>query len=375
MQRRSFLASVPLLPGVLGAAADPQYVSIFDGRTLSGWSIREGPESAFYVKDGAIVIHEGSNYPAWLRWDRRIENFDFQCEFFIRGWSDGGIYIHAPEHGRNEWVGMKVHLFQKHDPKPLAESVGSIFPVAPPLKINVRNQGEWNTLRVLMDWPTLRVWINGEVVQDLNVETVAELKHRLRSGYLGIESLSYPLRFRNLRIRELPSKERWLVLYDGPEDLAANWTPLDSKAKWEALGPVLRGDGNGNLATREKFRDFELQMYIRGSRHHNGGIIFRGNSTVSEEHYEIQLHDVPGAVYPTGSLYYFRRAKPYPAIEAEKWYPFQLLVKGRDCVVRINGDTVVDYHELERNEEAPIMLQAHANNRWIEYKQIRVRRV
>ena len=75
-----------------------------------------------------------------------------------------------------------------------------------PLKVNVKNKGEWNTFRILMDWPRLRVWTNDEAVQDLDVETVPELRHRLRSGYLGLESLSYPIRFRNLRVRELPSK-------------------------------------------------------------------------------------------------------------------------------------------------------------------------
>ena len=73
-------------------------------------------------------------------------------------------------------------------------------------KVNVKNKGEWNTFRIVMDWPRFRVWTNGEPIQDLDVETVPELRHRLRSGYLGLESLSYPIRFRNLRVRELPSK-------------------------------------------------------------------------------------------------------------------------------------------------------------------------
>lgn len=51
------------------------FQSLFDGRTLRGWHVREGPESAFYVKDGAIVVHEGSNFPTWLCSDREYENF------------------------------------------------------------------------------------------------------------------------------------------------------------------------------------------------------------------------------------------------------------------------------------------------------------
>jgi hypothetical protein len=228
-------------------------------------------------------------------------------------------------------------------------------------------------MRVLMDWPRLQVWMNGEVVQDVNVESNPELRYRLRSGYLGIESLSYPIRFRNLRIRELPSKVTWQDLYVTADDFF-KWRITEGKPKYEALGEVLRGDGLGYLGTVDKYKDFALQMYIRASKWSNGGIIFRGAGPgIQEPHYEIQLHDVEGAVYPTGSLYGYKRAQPYPQIAPEEWYLFQLFVQGKDCVVRVNGDTVVDYHDLELQDAAPIQLQAHQAGRWIEYKRIRVR--
>lgn len=89
--------------------------SMFDGKTLAGWRIQNGPESAFFVHDGSIVIHEGSGFPTWLRYDRVVENFDFRCEFFIKGWNNGGIFLHAPEHGRPTSVGMKINIFQRRN--------------------------------------------------------------------------------------------------------------------------------------------------------------------------------------------------------------------------------------------------------------------
>ncbi len=373
MARRGFLFSVPVLPSLLGADTEPGFTSLFNGRTLAGWRIREGPESAFYVRDGAIVIHEGSNYPTWLSTQRQYENFDFRCEFFLRGWSDSGVYIHAPEHGRNSQAGLKVNVFHRQDKVPTPESMGSIFPLIAPLEVNVKNQGEWNRMRILSDWPELKVWINDSLVQDLNLQRLPELRHRLRQGYIGLESLSYPVRFRNLRIRELPSKEVWETLYDSPEDMA-KWFPLQ-KAKWDALGHVLRGDGLGYLATRESYADFELQLYVRPSKHSNGGVMFRASGEdPSKSRYEIQVHDVEEAAFPTGSLYGYKRAV-YPRIEPERWFLFQLIVKRRACLVRINGETVVDYRELEHLEPGPIMLQAHQAGRWIEYKHIRVKRL
>jgi len=369
MRRRHFLA---LLPAALCADTEEGFVSLFDGRSLDGWTVREGPESAFYVKEGAIVVHEGSNFPTWLRSEKQYENFDFRCDFFIKGWMNSGLFLHAPEHGRNTWIGMKINIFHKRDDDLHPESIGSIFPLIPPLRVNVKNKGEWNQMRVLMDWPRLQVWINGEPVQNLDVETIPELRYRLRRGYLGIESLSYPIRFRNLRIKELSAKDHWEGLYETAADIR-KWEPVEGKATWETLGPILRSDGLGHLGTIQRYRDFHLQLYLRCSRFSNGGILFRGEAAGGKlgRHYEIQVHDVEGAVYPTGSLYGYKRAI-YPKIEPEKWYLMQLVVQGKDCLVRINGENVVDYHELENLDPGRILLQAHDAGRWIEYKQIRI---
>jgi hypothetical protein len=377
MKRRHFLAAAAAAPALFATPQDADeagLTSLFDGRSLAGWSVQDGPESAFYVDEGAIVAHESSGYPTFLRSARQYENFDFRGEFFVKGWMNSGIYLHAPEHGRNLWCGMKINIFHQVDEHPAAESMGSIFPVVAPLKVNVKNKGEWNSFRIVMDWPRLRVWTNGEAIQDVDLETIPELRHRLRAGYLGLESLSYPIRFRNLRVKELPSKVTWTPLYTGPGDLS-KWHVSDGKPKFQGLGPVLHSDGLGNLATNEPYRDFELQTYVRHAWHHNGGILFRTEGKASRgRHYEIQLHDVEGAHYPTGSLYSVKRGL-YPRIEAEKWWLFQMRVKDATCLIRINGETVMEYDRLDNLEPGLIELQAHDAGRWTEYKQMLIRRL
>jgi 3-keto-disaccharide hydrolase len=372
MNRRQFL-STTALPALLQAQAESGFAPLFDGQTLHGWKIKEGPESAFYVNDGAIVVHDSAGFPTWLSSETQYENFDFRGEFYIKGWMNSGIYIHAPEHGRNIWCGMKINIFQDHEDPPKPESMGSIFPLVPPLKINVKNKGEWNSFRILMDWPKLQVWTNDELIQDLNVESHPDLRHRLRRGYLGFESLSYANRFRNLRIRELPSKQTWQTLYESPADFE-KWTVSEGEPHFQPLGGVLHGDGLGHIATRAQFRDFELQMYVRHVKHHNSGVLFRttGKGLKSERHYEIQLHDVEGAHYPTGSLYHFKRSI-YPRIQPEQWYLLQLSAKGPNCLVRINGENVLEYDRMDNLEAGPIELQAHDRGKWTQFKEIHIR--
>ena len=373
MKRRQFLAGVTsglALAQANQARAEDGFATLFDGQSLEGWTVCDGPETAFHVHDGCIVVHEAAGYPAWLRSNREYENFDFHCEFFIKGWADSGVYFHAPAHGRSTWCGMKVHIFQDRDEVPKPESMGSIFPVLAPKKVNVRP--EWNSMRILMDWPRLQVWTNDELIQDVNVADDPELKLRRRHGYMGLESLSYPVRFRNLRIRELPSKDTWQDLYVKAADLS-KWRISQGKPTFEAVGDVLHADGLGYLATNQKFLDFELETYIRHFKHHNSGILFRTDGHGADSrHYEVQLHDVEGAHYPTGSLYHYKRAI-YPRIEAEQWFPLQMWVKGKDCLVRINGETVLEYHDMDNLEEGYIELQAHDAGRWTQFKQMRIK--
>ncbi len=384
MNRRAFLTGVAAAPAIAAAqsrvaaatGSEQGYTSLFDGHSLAGWSVQEGPESAFYVSDGAIVVHEASGYPAWLRSEKQYENFDFRCEFFVEGWCNSGIYLHAPEHGNNIETGIKINIFQDHDEPPRAESMGSIFPLVAPKLINVKSHREWNSMRIVMDWPRLRVWTNDALVQDADLETIPELRLRIRRGYLGLESLSYPIRFRGLQIRELPAKQSWTELYVSPADLDRNWSVSGGpKARFEALGEVLHAGGLGYLVTREKYRDFALQTYVRHAWHHNSGILFRTDGRGSAaRHYEIQLHDVEGAHYPTGSLYHYKRSV-YPPIEPGKWFLVQMWVQGKHCLVRINGQNVMEYSNMTNVDEGHIELQAHDAERWTQFKQMRIQRL
>lgn len=364
--RRSFLALAGA--GVLRA----QPARLFDGKSLDGWEVVNGTESSYFVEDGAIAVSPFASYPTWLRTIREFENFDLACEFFIRGWTDSGLYLFAPRYGPPTDCGMQIKVFHRPDEQPNPYSCGSIFPVVAPRKTPVRDG--WNTLRVRSAWPQLQVWINGEPVQDIDRSTHPELRDRLRAGHLGIVAASTPCRFRNFEITELPGSLEWITLYDRPACLEANWFVSEGKPEFAAIGPVLRSGALGHLATKRKFRNFELELYVRGMAQHNSGILFRssGRGNPEPKHYEIQLHSAPEAHFPTGSLYHYKRAK-YPRIQDEQWYLFQMRVLEQTVMVRVNGETVMEYGGLSILDEGHIELQAHRRGYWTEFQRIRVR--
>ena len=363
------LAATPLL-----GQDESGFHALFDGRTLQGWEVKEGPESAFAVEEGAILVTEAANSPTWLATTKTYENFDLRLEFFVKGWIDSGIYLRAPEHGPAIDCGLCIKIFHKEENPPKPESMGSVFPHVAPRLVNVKSKGEWNSMRILLEGSRLQVWTNGAMVQDLNLSEHPDLRYRLTSGRIGLQSLSYPIRFRNLRVKELPGAIAWQSLYREPADFEKNWFVEEGKAKWLPLGPIFRTDYNGHLATKVKYKDFVLETYVRARKHSNGGIFFRSEGSGQKPHYEIQIHDVEGAVYPTGSLYGIQRAK-YPRLVPEQWFLFQVFVKGPHCVIRINGENVVDYAKLDRLEAGHVLLQAHQSASRIEYKQLRIREI
>ena len=79
MRRRELLAGAALVPLLRAFPQDTDetgFAPLFDGKSLEGWAVADGPESAFYVSDGAIVAHESAGFPTWLRSAKRYENFD-----------------------------------------------------------------------------------------------------------------------------------------------------------------------------------------------------------------------------------------------------------------------------------------------------------
>jgi hypothetical protein len=115
LNRRRFVVSAAAFmtaPRLIGAVG---VVSLFNGRDLSGWHVRNGPEAAFYVSEGTIAASPSSGWPAWLSTDREYESFELSCEILFKGWTDGGIYLNAPEHGHATDCGLQIKLFHQPD--------------------------------------------------------------------------------------------------------------------------------------------------------------------------------------------------------------------------------------------------------------------
>lgn len=351
------------------------FVSLFNGKDLSGW-VKEG-NCGFSVQDGVIYCDATGDYPTWLRTEGTYENFVLRLEFQTRRHGEGGVFLHAPKHGRNSKVGFEIQLSDDtRNAIPAVISTGAIFGAVPPIRHNTNKLGDWNQVEITFDWPMLRVVLNGEIVQELNVEQNPELRYRLRNGYLGLQDRQRKTWYRNIYVKKLPdskAEQEWKPLFNGTDFTGWNMEQKGD-AKWKIEdGAIVAEDGNGYVLTNEAYENYELRTYIKATPYVNGGIFLRWNKPVDDERgYEIQIEDVPDSNNPTGSIYDIVRALD-PPLRGNEWYLMQIFLQNNHCVIRVDGQTVVDTDKLSLVRPGPIALQMHKTKGSIAFKDIAIR--
>jgi hypothetical protein len=153
-----------------GGSASEQWVSLFDGSTLSGWTALDlrGPgKSKWEVKDGAIV---GTGEASMLFSPKgHYKNFRYKAELKINDHGNSGMYVRAPKKATFS-EGYEIQVNSTHrDPI----KTGSIYTYVHVFKQLVPPD-TWVTQEIEVkdkDYrghvlPHIRVWVNGELLYE-----------------------------------------------------------------------------------------------------------------------------------------------------------------------------------------------------------------
>jgi hypothetical protein len=112
----------------------------------------------------------------------------------------------------------------------------------------------------------------------------------------------------------------------------------------------------------------------------NSGIYFHSqpeDSWPSMGH-EAQVNNTQTDPVKTGSLYAVVKVYEAPAKDNE-WFTEEVIVKGKNIVIKVNGKLIVDYTEPEgvtatrRLSKGKFALQAHDPDSVVSYRNIRVK--
>ncbi len=181
----------------LGAvtAADEGWITMFDGKTLTGWKADQNAD-AWTVKDGSIV---GDGEKGNLFWTvRELLNFDWKAEVKINDGGNSGMFFRKG-FGPGGAKGYEAQINSTHrDPK----KTGGLYnfkdiyeQLVPP--------DTWFTQEVIVDGNHVIIKVNGKVT----VDYVEDTNRFSKSGYLALQqhNKGSVVSFRNMMLRPIPS--------------------------------------------------------------------------------------------------------------------------------------------------------------------------
>ncbi|MEN3939723.1 DUF1080 domain-containing protein [Prosthecobacter sp. SYSU 5D2] len=145
-------------------------VSLFDGKSLAGWTGQDGakPGAGWVVVDGAIHLNgeKGGN----LLSEKEYTNFDLSWEWKVEEGGNNGIKYWVTKINNKEWLGIEYQMIDdKKHPDGMkgggTHSTASFYDIQAPAEDKPMNPpGEWNTSRVVAQDGKLQHYLNGKLV-------------------------------------------------------------------------------------------------------------------------------------------------------------------------------------------------------------------
>ena len=195
-----------------------KFVSIFDGKTLNGWTQRNGT-ATYEVKDGTIVgtTKEGSPN-SFLCSNKLYGNFELLFEVKVHNSLNSGVQIRSQTKGgpKGRVNGPQVEIESSGEKGAesgyiYGEAAGGWMTPADKRKPHKHfKDGEWNKYRVLAEGARIRTWINDQPISDLVDEE--KLKTHPK-GFIGLQVHGvgnrgpFDVAWRNIKIRVIKKKK------------------------------------------------------------------------------------------------------------------------------------------------------------------------
>ena len=341
---------------VAGAfAAEPPeegFVSLFNGKDLSGWVRTNTPSATWTFKDDVLVC---SGKPIGeLRTERMYQNFIMELEWrhmVPRG--NAGVFIWADDitaRGVPFHRGIEVQVLENAYGNTTSHTThGDIFPIHGATMTPINGRGgsrafpteerskpspEWNHYRIVCQDGEISLAVNGKVVtrgKDCSP----------RKGYICLESEGGIVHYRNVRIKELPdtpvagehiaiANRGYRSIYSGLD--LSGWTGKpESLEAWHANDWILLSDGPKNggdvtLVTNEQFGDV--------------GFVFDAQIKEDRKALQVRLRE---AIIDTSDDAIAKHLE-----QPGRWNRFEGSLRGNQLTLTVNGHEAIKNRAVEK---------------------------
>lgn len=190
-----------------------------------GWVVRAwndvskppGNAAAWKVENGVLQGSEPRG--TWLMSEREYGDFILEFEFKLGPTGNSGLALRSPMKGDPAFDGMELQMADlRYNPQAKdSELTGGLYRAVAPTK-QAYKPTEWNRYEIALKGPRLKVVLNGETIQEINLDEQTQevkrhdgtlalpIKDRPRKGHIGFQELSRGgdhVQIRNARIKVL----------------------------------------------------------------------------------------------------------------------------------------------------------------------------
>jgi hypothetical protein len=158
---------------------------------------RVGPRQWQSGPDGEYAAGAGRAEGSVLLSPQAYARFELTMEYRTTGATgQGGVFFRYGGSGAFYNRCFKLQLSNDKGVNPDPYCTGAIFSVLAPRENAAANDGEWNTFRMQVDGESVKVWINGRLVQ----ETEAIDDQIPESGYLALDGIAGGIAYRRVLV-------------------------------------------------------------------------------------------------------------------------------------------------------------------------------
>src|SRR4028119_429663 len=158
-------------PTNAGQSDTGQFVPLFDGKSLQGWTLKGAKGPGYVVHDGNLICpaNGGGN----LYSEKQYSDFVLRFEFKLAAAGNNGVAIRAPQEGNAAYQGMEVQVLDDSAPQyaklEAAQYHGSIYKVAAARRGALKPAGQWNTEEIRAIGRRVTVIVNGVTTVDVDL--------------------------------------------------------------------------------------------------------------------------------------------------------------------------------------------------------------
>ena len=188
---------------------------LFHGRNLDGWKNNDDKPVRAEIEDGAINPHGSGGY--LLVYDKPFADFVLKTDVKMSGPDcNSGIFVRTGDLDDPVYSGIEVQILG--DTKPSRNGFASIYDLVAPTKDATKGPGEWNTVEIRCEGPIITVSVNGQKVNEINVDDWDEpgrrpdgsqhkfgkaIKDFAREGHIGLQDHGHDVWYKNIKLKQL----------------------------------------------------------------------------------------------------------------------------------------------------------------------------